>query len=141
MDANTGRRNLSGKNVVRIITRDAIRDLLIPNVRGHSHAEFWPEQQITHIKTNARVSSVEDKMEELKIRVECNEKLKEESEKRKHKLREIDTAKVTFSVDSKDASVDEITRDTMVKLLDRAFFAKQEQVKRKLGLKFSLNMN
>lgn len=66
-------------------------------------------------------------MQELKLRAQSNEKLKEESELRKQKLREIDTAKVAKMEDQKEAFVD-VERIDNVKLLDRAFLAKQEQV-------------
>jgi hypothetical protein len=69
--------------------------------------------------------TVEDKMQELKVRVQSNEQLKAESERRKQKLREIDTAKVAKMEDQKEAFVDESDN---VKLLDRAFLAKQERV-------------
>ena len=64
-------------------------------------------------------------MQELKLRVQANEKLKAESELRKQKLREIDTAKVAQMEDQKEVFVDESDN---VKLLDRAFLAKQERV-------------
>lgn len=74
--------------------------------------------------------TVEDKLQELKIRVQSNEQLKAESERRKQKLREIDTAKVAKMEDQKEAFVDESDN---VKLLDRAFLAKQERVSRLWG--------
>lgn len=76
-------------------------------------------------------------MQELKLRTQSNEKLKEESELRKQKLREIDTAKVAKMEDQKEAFVDESDN---VKLLDRAFLAKQEQVSKDylLYTKFTL---
>lgn len=64
-------------------------------------------------------------MQELKIRVQSNEQLKAESERRKQKLREIDTAKIAKMEDQKETFVDESDN---VKLLDRAFLAKQERV-------------
>lgn len=64
-------------------------------------------------------------MQELKARVSSNEKLKEESEQRKQKLREIDIAKGSKTEIRKEAFVDESEN---VKLLDRAFLAKQERV-------------
>lgn len=76
-------------------------------------------------------------MQELKLRAQNNEKLKEESELRKQKLREIDTAKVAKMEDQKEAFTDESDN---VKLLDRAFLAKQEQVSRDClsNIKFTL---
>lgn len=110
---------------MRIITRDGVRDLLVPSTKPNAYAEVWPERELTRLQANAKVMTIENKMQELKLRVEANEKLKEESELRKQKLREIDTAKVAKMEDQKEAFVDEADN---VKLLDRAFLAKQEQV-------------
>lgn len=117
--------HLAGKEFVRIITRDGVRDLLVPSNKPNSYPEIWPEHELTRIQTNAKVLTVEDKMQELQLRVKNNEKLKEESEQRKLKLREIDTAKVAQLDEQKDMFVD---ASENVKLLDRAFLAKQERV-------------
>ena len=117
--------HLAGKEFVRIITRDGVRDLLIPSVKPNTYPEIWPERELSRLQANAKVLTVEDKMQELKLRTQTNEKLKEESELRKQKLREIDTAKVAKMEDQKEAFEDE---NDNVKLLDRAFLAKQEQV-------------
>lgn len=110
---------------MRIITRDGVRDLLVPSTKPNAYTEVWPERELTRLQTNAKILSVEDKMHELQLRVQSNEKLKEESEQRKQKLREIDVAKVAKMEDQKEIFVDESDN---VKLLDRAFLAKQEQV-------------
>lgn len=110
---------------MRIISRDGVRDLLVPSTKPNSYTEVWPERELSRLQANAKVSTIEDKMNELRLRVETNEKLKEESEHRKQILRDIDTAKITKMEDQKEAFVDEVDN---VKLLDRAFLAKQEQV-------------
>lgn len=97
----------------------------MPSNKPNAYTEFWPERELSRLQTNAKVLTVEDKMEELQLRVQSNEKLKEESEQRKQKLREIDTAKDAKMEDQKDIFVDESDN---VKLLDRAFLAKQERV-------------
>jgi hypothetical protein len=117
--------HLAGKEFVRIITRDGVRDLLVPSSKSNAYTEVWPERELTRLQANAKVLTVEDKMQELRNRVQSNEKMKEESEQRKQKLREIDTAKVAKMEDQKEAFVDESDN---AKLLDRAFLAKQEQV-------------
>lgn len=123
--------HLAGKEFVRIITRDGVRDILVPSIKPNAYPEFWPERELTRLQTNAKVLTVEDKMHELKLRVQTNEKLKEESELRKQKLREIDIAKVAKKEDLKEAFVDESDN---VRLLDRAFLAKQERVGKRLPL-------
>lgn len=117
--------HLAGKEFVRIITRDGVRDILVPSTKPNSYPEFWPERELARLQTNAKILTVEDKIQDLKIRVETNEKLKEESELRKQKLREIDTAKDAKKEDQKEAFVDESDN---IRLLDRAFLAKQERV-------------
>lgn len=122
--------HLAGKEFVRIITRDGVRDILVPSVKPNAYPEFWPERELTRLQTNAKVLTVENKLQELKLRVQVNEKLKEESELRKQKLREIDTAKDAKMEDQKEAFVDE---NDNVRLLDRAFLAKQERVSKRLN--------
>lgn len=117
--------HLAGKEFVRIITRDGVRDILVPSKKPNSYQEFWPERELSRLQSNAKVLTVENKMQELRLRAQNNEKLKEESELRKQKLREIDTAKVTKIEDQKEAFIEESDN---AKLLDRAFLAKQEQV-------------
>jgi hypothetical protein len=117
--------HLAGKEFVRIITRDGVRDLLVPSSKPNAYTEFWPERELSRLQAKAKVMTVEDKMQELRLRLQSNEKLKAESEKRKQKLREIDTAKVAKMEDKKESFVDESEN---VKLLDRAFLAKQERV-------------
>jgi hypothetical protein len=109
-----------------------VRDLLVPSTKPNAYTEFWPERELSRLQAKAKVMTVEDKMQELKIRVQSNEKLKAESERRKQKLREIDTAKVAKMEDQKEAFVDESEN---VKLLDRAFLAKQERVSLERGRK------
>ncbi|CAO1403379.1 unnamed protein product [Diamesa serratosioi] len=116
---------LYGKEIVRIITRDGVRDLLVPSVKPNSYPELWQETELTRIKTKAKVQSVEEKMDETKKRLEVNQRLKEESEKRKQKLREIDTAKVSKLDELKDSLL--VDETVSVDLLDRAFLARQEQ--------------
>lgn len=117
---------LYGKEIVRVITRDGVRDLLVPSVKPNSYPEVWQERELTRLKTKAKVQSVEDKMDEIQKRLEINQRLKEESEQRKQKLREIDTAKVSKLDELKDSLL--VDETVSVNLLDRAFLAKQEQV-------------
>lgn len=116
---------------MRIITRDGVRDLLVPSIKPNSYTDVWPEKELSRLQTNAKVLTVEDKMQELKLRVLTNEKLKEESEERKQKMRRIDSAKVCKMEEQKEIFVDESEN---VKLLDRAFLAKQEQVNEQFRL-------
>lgn len=117
---------LYGKEIVRIITRDGVRDLLVPSVKPNSYPEVWQEEELTRLKTKAKVNSVDDKMDEIQKRLKVNERLKEESEQRKQKLREIDTAKVSKLDELKDSLL--VDESVSVNLLDRAFLARQEQV-------------
>lgn len=117
---------LYGKEIVRIITRDGVRDLLVPSVKPNSYPEVWQEGELTRLKTKAKVHSADDKMDEQQKRLKVNERLKEESEQRKQKLREIDTAKVSKLDELKDSML--VDESVSVNLLDRAFLARQEQV-------------
>lgn len=126
LSQSTKKHHLAGKEFVRIITRDGVRDILVPSSKPNAYTECWPERELTRLQANARVLTVEDKMQDLKLRAASNEKLKEESEQRKQKLREIDFAKSSKMEDHKESLF--IDESENIKLLDRAFLAKQERV-------------
>lgn len=119
---------LAGREFVRIITRDGVRDLLVPSTMPNTYTVIWPEREISRIQTKSKVLTVEDKMQEIQKRVEENQKLKDESEQRKQKLREIDIAKVGAKIEDHKDAFTAVDDSDNVKLLDRAFLAKQEQV-------------
>lgn len=83
----TQKQPLEGKEFVKIITRDGVRNLLIPRKFPNSYNEFWSEKELERLQTKAKVLTVEDKMRELQNRVEDNKKLREESELRKQRLK------------------------------------------------------
>lgn len=121
------RKPLDGKEFVKIVTRDGVRNLLIPKKLPNAYEEFWPERELERLQSKAKVLTVEDKMRELEGKVVENKKLKEESELRKQRLREIDLAKSVKMEDNEDPyKVAEAEQN--LKLLDRAYLAKQEQV-------------
>lgn len=65
-------------------------------------------------------------MQDLKRKQDFDEKLKNESERRKQNLRDIDLEKETRLEDTKEASTTDESDN--VKLLSRAFLHKQEGV-------------
>lgn len=67
-------------------------------------------------------------MNDLKRKEDFDEKLKNESERRKQRLRDIDMEKETRFEDMKEASTTDESDN--VKLLSRAYLAKQERVRK-----------
>lgn len=118
---------LAGKEIVQIISRDGVRNLLVPNKIPNMHPEVWHASELDRLKSNAKVETVENKMKVLETKVVENRILKEQSEQRKLKLREIDNAKVVAIDEGKDSPVIDTSVNAL--LLDRAFLAKQEQVR------------
>lgn len=118
---------LAGKEIVRIVSRDGVRDLLVPSKIPNTYPEVWHSSELERLKSKAKVETVEDKMKELKKKMVENQKMKEESEKRKQKLKEIDFAKVAAIDEGK--LMTQVDDRENVKLLDRAYLHKQEQVK------------
>lgn len=104
-----------------------MRNLLVPSKRPNTYEEFWPQKELVRLQNKAKVLTVEDKMIKLQKRLEENKKLKEDCEKRKQRLREIDMAKRTKTEDELD-SYQIAENENKLKLLDRAYLAKQEQV-------------
>lgn len=109
------------------MTRDGVRNLLVPSKKPNTYNEFWPERELERLQNKAKVLTVEDKMRQLQQRLDENKKLKEESEMRKQRLREIDMAKVAKMEEHlEEHQIEE--NESKLKLLDRAYYAKQEQV-------------
>lgn len=122
------RNPLDGKEFVKIVTRDGVRNLLVPKKHVNAYDEFWPEKELERLQNKAKVLTVEDKMRELQDRVEDHKKMREESEMRKQRLKEIDMAKICKMDEQKEDPYHIAEAEHNVKLLDRAFLAKQEQV-------------
>lgn len=118
---------LEGKEFVKIVTRDGVRNLLVPSKRPNTYNEFWPQRELFRLQSRAKILTVEDKMQKLQKRLEENKLMKEECEMRKQRLREIDMAKVTKMEEELDSHHIE-ENENKHKLLDRAFLAKQERV-------------
>jgi len=119
---------LAGKEFVKIVTRDGVRMLLVPSKTPNSYPDYWPERELTRLQEKAKVLTVEDQIADMQKRSVINQKLKQESELRKQKLREIDVAKVCkMSEEQKELSLNDEMDN--IKILDRAFLAKQEQVR------------
>lgn len=123
---------MDGKEFVKIVTRDGVRNLLIPSTKPNPVTRFVTDKELQRLQACARIQTVEDKMKDLKRKQEFDEKLKNESERRKQKLREIDLEKEAKLDDIKEASTTDESDN--IKLLSRAFLAKQEEV-----TKFLLN--
>lgn len=99
----------------------------MPRKQPNAHDEFWSERELERLQAKAKVLTVEDKMRELEGRFVENKKLKEESELRKQRLKEIDLAKSVKMEDDEDP-YKAAEAEQNLKLLDRAYLAKQEQV-------------
>jgi hypothetical protein len=100
----------------------------VPRKHANVYDEFWPERELERLQNKAKVLTVEDKIRELEGRVEENKKLREESELRKQRLKKIDMAKIGKMEEQENADHIAETEHNL-KLLDRAFLAKQERVK------------
>ncbi len=121
------RKAFDGKEFVKIVTRDGVRNLLVPKKEPNTYDEFWPERELERLHNKAKILTVEDKMRALEMKAVESKKLKEESELRKQRLKDFDLAKSVKIEDSEDSyEIAQVESD--LKLLDRAFLAKQEQV-------------
>lgn len=116
----------NGKEFVKIVTRDGVRNLLVPSTKPNLVARFVSERELHRLQACAKIQTVEDKMSDLKRKQDFDEKLKNESERRKQKLRDIDMEKETRFEDMKEASTTDESDN--LKLLSRAYLAKQERV-------------
>lgn len=104
-----------------------MRNLLVPKKQPNAYDEFWPERELERLQSKAKVMTVEDKMREIEVKYVDSKKLKEESELRKQRLKKIDIAK-SVKMDDNEDPFKVAEADQNLKLLDRAYLAKQEQV-------------
>lgn len=115
-----------GKEMVNIITQDNVRDLLVPSHNINVYPTIWQSNEMNRIKTAGRIVTRAERQQRLEQNESEKKRLEEESEKRKKILKEIDLAKVV----KKKTSFEKSDREDIDNLiLDRAFIAKQEQVK------------
>lgn len=88
--------------MIQVVTQDQIRDLLIPSSEPNAHPTIWPRTEFDRIERKAWIKSFQDHLEEMNKFQQDKQRAKEESEKRKAMLREIDRAKTAkMSVVSK----------------------------------------
>ena len=80
------------------------------------------------LKFNFKIHTVQDIMQEMHKKDAENLRLKEESEARKQKLREIDNAKASAKLNNLEKNSTESDEVETIKILDRAYLAKQERV-------------
>ncbi|XP_035779334.1 cilia- and flagella-associated protein 45-like isoform X2 [Anopheles albimanus] len=120
-----------GKQVVRIMNKDNIRNLLIPSSDNSVYPSFWTKEDFERMQDKAKLKTLEDRLAEFKANENEKKKMLEESEKRKKRLQEIDRerqqkgGKVGNIHD--DGSGDRDSDTSPRKIIDRAFLAKQEQ--------------
>lgn len=81
------------KEMIQVVTQDQIRDILIPSGELNSHPSIWSKNEFERIERKAWIKSFQDHLEEMSRLQQEKQKAKEESEKRKAALREIDRVK------------------------------------------------
>lgn len=108
-----------------------MRNLLVPSKTINTYPEVWHSSELERLKAKAKVETVEAKVKVFQHKVAENQRLKEESEQRKQRLREIDNAKVVAIDEGKETPINDPSMNII--LLDRAFLAKQEQVSQDLN--------
>uniref|UniRef100_A0A336MQV7 Cilia- and flagella-associated protein 45 n=1 Tax=Culicoides sonorensis TaxID=179676 RepID=A0A336MQV7_CULSO len=118
------------KNMIQIVTQEQIRDLLIPSDSPNMHPSIWKKDEWFRLENKSRIKSFQDQLEEMSRIQQEREKIREESEKRKAALREIDkqkAAKKSELIETTAIPTEEDDELLQMKILDRAFLAKQER--------------
>uniref|UniRef100_A0A182NR23 Cilia- and flagella-associated protein 45 n=1 Tax=Anopheles dirus TaxID=7168 RepID=A0A182NR23_9DIPT len=120
-----------GKNVVRIMNKDNIRNLLIPSKESSVYPTFWSKEDFDRMQDKAKLKTLEDRLAQFKANEIEKKNMLEESERRKKRLQEIDRdrqqkgGKVGNILE--DGGGDRDSDTSPRKIIDRAFLAKQEQ--------------
>ncbi|XP_063709195.1 cilia- and flagella-associated protein 45-like [Culicoides brevitarsis] len=119
------------KNMIQIVTQEQIRDLLIPGDAPNTYPTIWSKDEWQRLDSKAHIKSFHDQLEEMHRIQQEREKIREESERRKAALREIDAmkaAKKSELLETEEAIPEEEDEELLQrKILDRAFLAKQER--------------
>lgn len=118
------------KNMIQIVTQEQIRDLLIPGDTPNVYPTIWSKNEWHRLDSKAHIKSFHDQLEEMHRIQQEREKIREESEMRKAALREFDkqkAAKKTELMEAAEIPPEEDDELLQMKILDRAFLAKQER--------------
>lgn len=118
-------KSTDGKELLKIISRENVRDLLIPVPDNNAHPSIFPAKEIKRMKTAGNEFSKKERLAKIQEYEENKKRLEEECERRKLLMKEIDRVKAEKGKSATDPSENENLRG---KILDRAFVAQHEQV-------------
>lgn len=133
-----------GKDMVKIISRENIRDLLIPGNDINVYPAIWQQQELHRIRDAGKIISNAERQREIEYNEMVKKRLENECEKRKEFLKIIDEKnekkKLLLNSNGGDEDVGGAgdDDDNVSKTIDRAFLAKQEEVTNKTIIYFSL---
>lgn len=114
------------KETMRVVSRSNVRNLLVPSDTFNVYPTIWPVNELDRIqKAGHIVSKEEQRQRQAELEAE-KYRLEEECEQRKRQLRELDKKRVNGLADKKGIELED--DDSTVRVLDRAFVAKQEEV-------------
>ncbi|XP_029728994.2 cilia- and flagella-associated protein 45 [Aedes albopictus] len=118
-----------GKEMEQLISKDNIRNLLIPSQSMSVYPVIWHKNDYFKLQNKAKLKTMDDKLNEFKLNEIEKKNMLEESEKRKKHLQEIDRERQARGTVGNilDENKDEDTGTAARKIIDRAFNAKQEQ--------------
>lgn len=118
-----------GKEILQLVTQDNVRDLLVPQHSANVYPSIWQTNEMRRIKTAGRIVTKAERQARLEWNESEKRRLADECERRKQALKKIDKAKATEKVEKKLMVGQSDDEDGAAKILDRAFVAKQEEVK------------
>lgn len=112
------------KEVVKIVSQENVRDLLVP-VPANAHPSVFPAKQIERMRTAGVEYSKKERLAKVQEYAINKKRLEEECEQRKTLMKEIDRLKA-----ERRKSASEIPESESIRgqILDRAFVAQHEQV-------------
>ena len=84
---------LESKDVVKLVTKDNVRDLLIPSENVNVYPAIWEKKKIDRLVTAGKVITLEDRIKMIEVSEAEKKQQMEECEERKRKMKEIDKIK------------------------------------------------
>lgn len=117
-----------GKEVLRLVTQENVRDLLVPSENANVYPTIWPKNELRRIKTAGRIVTKAERQAQLERNEYEKKRSADECDRRKSVLKEIDRVNMAKKSDEKIIVGQSDDEDGPAQILDRAFVAKQEEV-------------
>lgn len=114
------------KETIQVVSDNNVRNLLVPSDTFNVYPTIWPSNELSRIKQAGHIVTKAEWRQHLDQLEADKRRLEQECAQRKQTLKEMDKKRLAGLVEKK--ADDDDDDDGSVRVLDRAFVAKQEEV-------------